>query len=98
MTSREINNVLVDVIQYEYFWPDTESSDAVYGFTHSREVICICRDMLPPHTVTPVEKAVLEDALADYIQRRNINAADEARIRAWLTRMPDEVAIIEREP
>ena len=97
MTTREIGNVLMDIIRYEYFWPDAESRDAVYGFTHSREVNCICRDMLPPHTVTPVEKAVLEDALADYRERRGISAEDEARIRAWLAQMPDEVAVIERE-
>ncbi len=98
MTSRDIGNVLVDIIKYDYFWPDVESQDAVYGFTHSREVNAICADMLPPHVVTPVEKVVLEDALADYLQRRGIGAADEARIRAWLACMPDEVAIIEREP
>lgn len=97
MTTREIGNVLVDIIRYEYFGPDTASREAVYNFTHSREVNCICRGMLPPHTVTPVEKAVLEDALADYCQRLGIGAEDEARIRAWLARMPDEVAIIERE-
>lgn len=97
MTTREIGNVLVDIIRYEYFWPDTASNDAVYNFTHSREVNGICRDMLPPHTVTPVEKSVLEDALADYCRRRGIGAEDEGRIRAWLARMPDEVAIIERE-
>ena len=97
MTTREIGNVLVDIIRYEYFGPDTASKDAVSNFTHSREVNGICRDMLPPHTVTPVEKAVLEDALADYCQRRGIGAEDEARIRAWLAQMPDEVAIIERE-
>ena len=98
MTTRDIKSALVDIIQYNYFWPDAESNDAVYGFTHSREVNCICRDMLPPHTVTPVEKAVLEDALADYLQRTGVSAADAARIRAWLDGMPDEVAIIEREP
>lgn len=98
MTNRDITNLLVDIIQYNYFWPDSASQDAVYGFTHSREVSCICRDMLPPHTVTPVEKVVLEDALSDYLQRTGASAADEASIRAWLAGMPDEVAIIERKP
>ena len=98
MTTRDIKSALVDIIQYNYFWPDAASRDAVYGFIHSREVNCICRDMLPPHTVTPVEKVVLEDALADYLQRSGASAADAARIRAWLGGMPDEVAIIERDP
>lgn len=98
MTNRDIKSALVDIIQYNYYWPDAESRDAVYGFTHSKEVNCICRDMLPPHTVTPVEKAVLEDALADYLQRSGASAADAARIRAWLDGTPDEVAIIERKP
>ena len=97
MTTREIGNVLVDIIRYEYFGPDAASNDAVYNFTHSREVNGICGNMLPPHTVTPVEKAVLEDALSDYCRRRGIGAEDEGRIRAWLAQMPDEVAIIERE-
>lgn len=61
MTTRDIKSALVDIIQYNYYWPDAESGDAVYGFTHSKEVNCICRDMLPPHTVTPFEKAVLEE-------------------------------------
>ena len=37
MTTREIGNVLVDIIRYEYFGPDAASRDAVYNFTHSRE-------------------------------------------------------------
>ena len=98
MINHDIKSALVDIIQYNYYWPDAESRDAVYGFTHSKEVNCICRDMLPPHTVTPVEKAVLEDALADYLQRSGASAADASRIRAWLDGMPDEVAIIERKP
>ena len=98
MTNRDIKSALVDIIQYNYFWPGAESEDAVYGFTHSQEVNDICRDIPPPHAVTPVEKVVLEDALADYLQRNGTSAADEAIIRAWLSRMPDEVAIIERKP
>ena len=54
--------------------------------------------MLPPYVVTPVEKSVLEDALSEYIERRDIGAADVSRIQTWLDRMPDEIAIIEREP
>ena len=98
MTQRDITRVLVDIIRYDYFWPVSDSEDAVYGFTHSLEVNSICADMLPPHVVTPVEKDVLEDALAEYIGRKGIDADDEARIRAWLSRMPDDIDIIEREP
>ena len=54
--------------------------------------------MIPPQVVTPVEKSVLEDALSEYIERRDISAADAAWIQTWLDRMPDEIAIIEREP
>ena len=89
---------LVDIIKYDYFWPPVDSEDAVYGFTHSMEVNAICADMLPPHVVTPVEKDVLEDALADYLQRRGVGAEDGGKIRAWLDGLPDEIAIIEREP
>ena len=98
MTQRDITRVLVDIIRYDYFWPASDSEDAVYGFTHSLEVNSICADMLPPHVVTPVEKDVLEDALAEYIGRKGIDADDKARIRDWLARMPDDIAIIEREP
>lgn len=98
MTQREINHSLVDVIRYDYFWPRNESEDAVYGFTHSQEVNAICADMPPPHTVTPVDKEELERALVQYLRRRGINSEDAARIRSWLANMPDEVAIIEREP
>ena len=98
MTQRDITRVLVDIIKYDYFWPSIDSENAVYGFTHSMEVNAICADMLPPHVVTPVERDVLEDVLADYLQRRGVGAEDEARIRTWLDGLPDEVAIIEREP
>ena len=98
MTHRENRQSLVDIINYDYFWPNAGSEDAVYGFTRSNEVLDICADMLPPYVVTPVEKSVLEDALSEYIERRDISAADVSRIRAWLDRMPDEIAIIEREP
>ena len=98
MTQREINHSLVEVIQYEYFHPEGGSQDAVYAFTHSHEVNEICADMPPPHTVTPVDKEELEHALVQYLQRRGINEEDAARIRSWLANMPDEVAIIEREP
>ena len=98
MTERDITYVLVDIIKYDYLRPPIDDEDAVYGFTHSREINAICADMLPPHTVTPIEKAVIEDALDDYLQRRGVSTADEARIRAWLAGLPDEIAIIEREP
>lgn len=98
MTLRENRRSLVDIINYDFSWPDTDAQDAVYGFTHSREILNICADTLPPHVVTPVTRDVLEDALADYMERRNIGAEDEAKIRAWLARMPDNIAIIEREP
>ena len=98
MTQREDWQSLVDIINYDYFWPDAGSEDAVYGFTHSNEVLDICADMLPPYVVTPVEKSVLGNALSEYIERRDVSAADVSRIRAWLDRMPDEIAIIEREP
>ena len=98
MTQRENRQSLVDIINYDHFWPEAGSEDAVYGFTHSNEVLYICADMIPPYVVTPVEKSVLEDALSEYIERRDISAADAARIQTWLDRMPDEIAIIEREP
>ena len=98
MTPRENRRSLVDIISYDFFHPDTESEDAVYGFTHSHEVLNICADTLPPHVVTPIAKDVLEDALADYLERRGIGAEDEVKIRAWLAQMPDGIAIIEQEP
>ena len=98
MTMRENRLSLVDIISYEFSWPAAESQDAVYGFTHSHEILNICADTLPPHVVTPVAKDVLEDALADYLERREIRAEDEAKIRAWLALLPDNIAIIERDP
>ena len=98
MTQRDVTRALVDIIHYDYFWPSQESQDAVYGFTHSREVNGLCRDMLPPHTVAPVDKFALEEALRRYLERRGISADDEAKIRAWLAQMPNDIAIIEREP
>ena len=98
MTPRENQQSLVDILDYQYFWPDTDSEDAVYGFTHSNEVLNLCAAMIPPHVVTPVEKTELETTLGHYMQRRNIPSEDAAKIRSWMNRMPDEVAIIEREP
>jgi hypothetical protein len=98
MTQRDITWALVDVISYEYLWPPRDSQDAVFGFTHSREVNEICAGMLPPHVVTPVTKTELESALADYIGRRDIGAEDEATIRRWIANMSDNIAIIERDP
>ena len=98
MTQREIALALVGVITYDYVWPTAESEDAVFGFTHSLEVNGICGDMLPPHVVTPVSKDALEAALAEYVRRKGVGAEDEVRIRGWLALMPDDVAIIEREP
>ena len=89
---------LVDVISYDYHWPQRDSENVVFGFTHSREVNEICADMMPPHTVTPVTKAELERALVDYIGGRGIRAEDEATLRKWMANMPDNIAIIEREP
>ena len=97
MTQREITHSLVEIIRYDYFHPESGSRDAVYAFTHSLEVNEVCADMLPPHTVTPVDRAELEQAFARYVQRRRISQEDAARIRSWLARMPSEVAIIERE-
>ena len=97
MAQRDIAHVLVDIIKYDYFWPDAESTGAVLEFTHSREVNGLCRDMLPPHAVTPVDKPSLEEALDRYLGRRGTSADDEAKIRAWLAQMPNEIAIIERE-
>ena len=98
MTQRDIAHVLVDIIKYDYFCPDAESSNAILEFTHSREVNGLCRDMLPPHTVTPIDKFALEEALERYLGRLGTSPEDEAKIRAWLAQMPDDIAIIEREP
>ena len=98
MTLRENRRSLVDIISYDFFWPGADVQDAVYGFTHSHEILNICANMLPPHVVTPVAKDILEDALADYVARRGIGSEDEAKIRAWLAQMPEEIAIIERKP
>ena len=98
MTQRDVTWALVDVISYDYQWPPRDSEDVVFGFTHSREVNEICADMMPPHTVTPVTKAELERALVDYVTRRSIRAEDEAAIRRWMANIPDNIAIIEREP
>ena len=98
MTQRDVTWALVDVISYDYQWPQRDGENAVFGFTHSREVNEICADMMPPHTVTPVTKAELERALVDYIGRRGIGAEDETIIRRWMANMPDNIAIIEREP
>ena len=98
MTQRHVTWALVDMISYEYVPPPRDSENAVFGFTHNREVNQICADMMPPHTVTPVTKAELERALVDYVARRGIEAGDEATIRRWMVNMPDSIAIIEREP
>lgn len=98
MTQREITWALVDIINYDYFWPTGDSTDPVYGFTHSIEVNEICAGMLPPYVVTPVQKHEMEAALAAYVARRGISAADVAKIRAWMAPMPDEIGIIERKP
>ena len=82
MTQREITHSLVEVIQYEYIHPESGSQDAVYAFTHSREVNDICAGMLSPNVVTPVDKETLRQALADYVQRRRLSIEDVARIRA----------------
>ena len=98
MTQRDITWALVDIISYDYLWPTRDNEDVVFGFTHSREVNEICADMMPPHTVTPVTKAELERALVNYIGRQGIGAEDAATIRRWMANMPDNIAIIEREP
>jgi hypothetical protein len=97
-TERENRRSLVDIINYDYYWPHPASKGAVYGFTHSREVLDICSGMLSPQVVTPVDKSVLREALTGYLQRRGISHHDAARILAWLEAMPEEIAIIEREP
>ena len=77
--------------------PDSESEDAVFGFTHSAEVNNICAGTLP-YAITPVNKSELVEALDEYIRTHGIDTADEARIRAWLNQLPDEAAVIERKP
>lgn len=98
MTQRDVTWALVDVISYDYQWPPRDSESAVFGFTHSREVNEVCAEMLPPHSVTPVTKAELERALIDYVGRRAIGIEDETTIRRWLANLPDNIAIMEREP
>ena len=97
MTQRDVTWALVDVISYDYQWPPRDSEDAVFGFTHSREVNEICADMLPPHTVTPVSKTDLERALVGYVERRGLDAEDETTIRTWLANLPDNIAFIEHK-
>lgn len=97
MTQRDVTWTLVDVISYDYQWPSRDGENAVFGFTHSREVNEICADISPPHTVTPVSKTDLERALVGYVERRGLEAEDEAIIRRWLANLPDNIAIIERE-
>ena len=98
MTQRDVTWALVDVISYDYQWPPRDSENAVFGFTHSREVNEIGADMMPPHTVTPVTKTDLERALIEYVERRGLGAGDEVTIRRWLANLPDNIAIIERQP
>ena len=98
MTQRDVDWALVDIIEYHYRWPGSDNEDAVYGFTHSLEVNAIRADTLPPHVITPVEKSNLERALREYEARKNISADDSSKIRGWLEELPDEIAIIEREP
>ena len=98
MTQRDVTWALVDVISYDYQWPPPDSENAVFGFTHSREVNEICADMMPPHTVTPVTKTDLERALIDYVERRSLGDGDFVSIRRWLANLPDNIAIIERQP
>ena len=98
MTQRDVTWALVDVISYDYHWPARDSESAVFGFTHSREINEICAEAMPPHTVTPVTKMDLERAHIDYVGRRGIGGAGETTIRRWLANLPDNIAIIEREP
>ena len=69
------------MISYDYHWPARDGENAVFGFTHSREVNENCADMMPPHTVTPVTKTDLERALVAYIERRGLEAGEEVTIR-----------------
>ena len=80
MTQRDIIHVLVDIIEYNYFWPVADSEDAVFGFMQSLEVNEICAGMLPPYVVTPVQKDELEAVLARYTARRRISAEDVAKL------------------
>lgn len=98
MTQRDVTWALVDVISYDYQWPARDDENAVFGFTHSREVNEICTEMMPPHTVTPVTKTDLERALVVYVQRRGIGTEYETTIRRWLANLPDNIAVIERDP
>lgn len=97
MTEREVKDAVVDVVKYNHIPVERESMDAVYGFTHSREVNAICAEMIPPHTLIPVDKDALEQAMADYIQRRRISPMDAVSIRAWVAKLPDDIGIVERE-
>lgn len=97
ITEREVKNAIVDVVKYNHIQVEREAMDAVYGFTHSREVNAICAEMIPPHTLIPMDKDALEQAMADYIQRRGVSPADEAIIRAWIAKLPDDIGIVERE-
>ena len=97
MTQRENKSALVDVIQYDYFRPDRKDEDVVYKFAHSNELNVICADVLSPHVVTPIDKDDLQLALTEYVQRRDISPEDESCIRDWLNRMPEHIAIIERQ-
>ena len=97
MTEREVKDAIVDVVQYNHIHVEREAMDAVYGFTHSREVNAICVEMIPPHTLILVDKDALEQAMADYIQRRRISPTDAAIIRAWIAKLPDDIGIVERE-
>ena len=54
--------------------------------------------MIPPHTVTLVPKTDLERALVGYVERRGLATGDEVTIRRWLANLPDNIAIMEREP
>ena len=47
MTLRENRLSLVDIISYDFLHPDTDSQDAVYGFTHSHEILNICAGYAP---------------------------------------------------
>ncbi len=96
MTQRDVTWALVDIITYHYFWPNQESQDAVYGFTHSYEVNAICADAIP-FSVTPVDKESLEEVLEEYVDRKGINTEDVSKIRTWLAGLPDTIAIIERD-
>lgn len=97
MTNRENKNALIDVIQYDYFWPDSADEDTVYKFTHSNEVNAVCADIFSPHVITPIDKDDLRLALTEYIERCNISPEDVSSLRNWLNGMPEHIAIIERQ-